>query len=284
LAAEQHVTRIRLPVEAEEQDPMGRKPGDPLCPEIGKGKKWLRQFKSSYLQDVHGGSRAWNALYMCSPVVEGGNLVQRSWWRYYDPEEITDFGTECISVDAAFKGEENSDYVSIQVWGKRGNDYYLRYCCNEHLDFPATVRRLWAIRELYPQVSRVYIEDKANGSAIIQTLQRDMVGVIPVEPLGGKVARVNAVSPAIETGHVFLPSGTAWLEDYLKQWSEFPAGKHDDMVDASSQALSKLLYAYGGTEQPKVAEKAPEEAFLSAECYDPYGIYQDTWEEELWNY
>jgi predicted phage terminase large subunit-like protein len=284
LATEQYVTHIRLPVEAEEGDPMGRLPGDPLCPEIGKGKKWLRQFKKAYLQDARGGSRAWSALYMCAPVTEGGNLVRRSWWQYYQPEETPSFGTECISVDAAFKGEENSDYVSIQVWGKRGNDYYLRYCCNEHLDFPATVRRLWAVRGQFPQVSRVYIEDKANGSAIIQTLQRDMVGVIPVEPMGGKVARVNAVSPAIETGHVFLPRGAEWLEDYLRQWSEFPAGKHDDMVDASSQALSKLLYAYGGTELPKKPERAPEEAFLSAGCYDPYGLYGDTFEEGLWSY
>jgi hypothetical protein len=111
-----------------------------------------------------------------------------------------------------------------------------------------------------------------------------MVGVIPVEPLGGKVARVNAVSPAIETGHVFLPRGEAWLEDYLRQWSEFPAGKHDDMVDASSQALSKLLYAYGGAQQPKQPKKEPEEAFLAPGCYDPYGLYGDTFEEGLWSY
>jgi hypothetical protein len=56
------------------------------------------------------------------------------------------------------------------------------------------------------------------------------------------------------------------------------------MVDASSQALSKLLYAYGGTELPKQPEKAPEEAFLSAGCYDPYGLYSDTFEEGLWSY
>lgn len=277
LATEEHAELIRLPVEAQEDDPMGRKPGDPLCPEIGKDKTWLEQFKKAYLSDPQGGPRAWSSLYMCNPVVEGGNMVQRTWWQYYDPKEVTAFGTQCISVDAAFKDGDSNDYVAIQVWGKRDMDYYLRYSCNEHLNFTATVQKIKAIKAYYPEVTRIYIEDKANGSAVIQTLQREMIGVIPVNPSGGKVARVNAVSPAIETGHVFLPQGAPWLEDYLKQWSEFPAGKHDDMVDASTQALSKMQYASGIYTQPEIQPEeryyqAAEEAFLSEMCYDPYGM------------
>lgn len=277
LATEEYAKLIRLPVEAQENDPMGRTPGDPLCPEIGKDKLWLEQFKKAYLSDAQGGPRAWSSLYMCNPVIEGGNMVQRAWWKYYDPDEITAFGTQCISVDAAFKDADDNDYVAIQVWGKRDMDYYLRYACKEHLNFTATVEKIRAIRMYYPGASRVYIEDKANGSAVIQTLQREMVGVIPVNPSGGKVARVNAVSPAIETGHVYLPKGAPWLEDYLKEWSEFPAGKHDDQVDASTQALSKMQYASGVyvAQEPKPEERyyqEAEEAFLSEACYDPYGM------------
>jgi predicted phage terminase large subunit-like protein len=291
LKSEEFATLIRLPVEAGDNDPMGRKPGEPLCPEIGKDDKWLQQFKKSYLSDPQGGPRAWSALYMCNPVVEGGNMVQRSWWRYYDPKEITDFGTECISVDAAFKDGDDNDYVAIQVWGKHGEDYYLRYRCKAHLNFTATVAKIRQVRGYFPNVSFVYIEDKANGSAIIQTLQREMPGVVAVNPMGGKVARVNAVSPAIETGHVYLPSGDMGMEEYLKEWSEFPAGKHDDEVDATTQALSRLLYAYGGT---RVVERSEQEdymeqeknAFLSAACYDPYGENerQMAYREDLWSF
>ena len=249
LKSERCCRLLRLPVEAGENDPMGRAPGEPLCPEIGKDALWLRQFKESYLNDPEGGPRAWNALYMCSPVAEAGNLVDRSWWRFYRPAAVADpdsFGTVCISVDAAFKDRAENDYVAIQVWGKRGQDCYLLQSVNEHLDFPATLERIRQLRRSYPRVTRVYIEDKANGSAIIQVLQREMPGVVPVEPLGGKVARVNAVSPMIETGHVYLPEGADWLEDFLRQWSDFPAGRHDDMVDAGSQALSRLSYSWGG--------------------------------------
>lgn len=148
-------------------------------------------------------------------------------------------------MDAAFKGAEDNDFVAITVWGKRGNDYYLRYCLNRHLDFPGTLAAIRTVRGLYPNARAVLIEDKANGSAVIQVLQSEMF-CIPIQPLGGKVARVNAVSPAIESGHVFVPEGEPWVEEFLGQWTSFPAGAHDDMVDSGSQALRYLLRADGG--------------------------------------
>lgn len=53
----------------------------------------------------------------------------------------------------------------------------------------------------------------------------------------------------IEAGHVFLPEKALWLEEFLDQWTAFPAAAHDDMVDSSTQALSWLLNANGQAEQ-----------------------------------
>ena len=265
LKSEHHVTLLRLPVEAEEGDLLGRKPGEPLCPELGKDEGWLRQFKGSYLSDPQGGQRAWQALYQCSPRKEEGNLIKRRWWKFYDPKEVKDFAAEVISVDAAFKGGEQNDYVAITVWGKRGNDYFLRECRNEHLDFSATLRSIREVKRSYPRAGAVLIEDKANGSAVINVLSREMF-CIPVSPRGGKVARVNAVSAAIESGHVFLPEGATWLGEYLEQWSAFPAAKHDDMVDSSTQALSYLLYSPG-----EVGEgETEEDGFWGESIYEVY--------------
>ena len=75
LRAEKNVTLLRLPVSAEENDPLGRAPGAPLCPELGKDARWLRDFRESYLSDPGGGARAWQALYQCAPRREEGNLV-----------------------------------------------------------------------------------------------------------------------------------------------------------------------------------------------------------------
>lgn len=282
LQTEQNIKLIRLPVEAEENDPLGRRPGDSLCPELGKDRAWLEQFKASYLASPDGGQRAWTALYQCAPRVEGGNLVQRSWWRYYDPADTPMFGTEIISVDAAFKDADNNDFVAITVWGKTYNDYYLRYCLNRHLDFTGTLEAIRQCRTLYPYARTVIIEDKANGSAIINVLQKEMF-CVPVNPKGGKVARVNAISAAIESGHVYVPKDAPWLGEYLDQWTAFPAGAHDDMVDSSSQALSYLLYRSGsiGVDIPRQKDEellaAERESFLDGTIYDVYGMGGDVY-------
>ena len=97
LANEINVQVLRLPVEAEDNDPLGRKPGEPLCPELGKDAAWLKDFKKSYINDPQGGQRAWTALYQCAPRVESGNLIHRDWWRFYDPDETRMFGTASFS-------------------------------------------------------------------------------------------------------------------------------------------------------------------------------------------
>lgn len=274
LASETNVKLVRLPVEAEIGDPLGRQPGEPLCPEFGKDAAWLAQFKAAYINDPTGGHRAWQALYMCSPRIEGGNLVSRSWWKYYDPMEIKVFGTELISVDATFKDNKDNDYVSIQVWGKRDNDYYLRYRMKKHMDFTATLTALRTIKLLFPMAMAVLVEDKANGSAIISTLQSEMF-CIPVNPMGGKVSRVNAVSAAIESGHTFLPLNNPWVEDFIDEWSAFPAGKHDDDVDAGSQALSYMLFSSGYIPAPPTEQELQEsdyvyDEYVSSDVYDVY--------------
>lgn len=274
LRYEKNLRRIRLPVEAEEGDLLGRAPGEALCPELGKDARWLRDFKAAYLADPAGGRRAWTALYQCAPRTEEGAVVKRQWWRYFDPGEIREFGCQVISVDAAFKGAEGSDFVAITVWGKRGNDYYLRYCLNRRMDFPETVHAIRLVKQLFPQAGAVLIEDKANGPAIVQTLQREMF-CIPVNPRGGKVSRANAVAPAIESGHVFLPEGSTFTGDFVDQWTAFPAGEHDDMVDSASQALGYLLFRTGkepGGEVDWMQERsiAARGAFLGAGAYEVY--------------
>jgi len=270
LQTEDHVRLIRLPVEAEEGDALGRAPGESLCPELGKDRKWLEQYRESYLSDPEGGPRAWSALYMCSPRAEGGNIVKREWWKRYDPGQVGRFATQVISVDASFKGAEVNDFVSIQVWGKLGADYYLRYCLNQHLDFPGTLAAIRTVRRLYPEARAVLVEDKANGSAVIQTLQKEMF-CIPINPLGGKEARVHAVSPAIESGHVYVPEGEPWVAAFIDQFTAFPAGKNDDMVDAASQALTYLIHANGQLPAAQGPRWDEAEVLTGEDIYNVYG-------------
>lgn len=271
MRVEPNVKLLRLPVEAEENDPLGRCVGEALAPELGKDGLWLSQFKAGYLADPRrGGLRAWQALFQCAPRVEDGNLIRREWWRFFRKEDHNSFPTTVISVDAAFKDGANSDFVAIEVWSKRENDYFLRYCLNQRLDFPATLQAIRLVRELFPESRYVLIEDKANGSAIIQTLQSQFIGVIPVDPKGGKISRVNAVAPAIESGHVYLPQDALFAQELMDQFTAFPAGKHDDMVDAATQALSFLLFSRS-CQTPGKVDREEESGFLGAGAYQVYG-------------
>jgi len=86
------------------------------------------------------------------------------------------------------------------------------------------------------------IEDKANGPAVIATLRDRIPGLIAVEPEGGKVVRVHAVTPTVEAGNVFLPHPNIapWVWGLIDECAAFPAGANDDQVDAMSQALIRL--------------------------------------------
>ena len=181
MRTEKNMEMINLPCEAEEGDPLGRSPGEALCPEIGKGDAWLELFKAGYVSQS--GSRAWNALFQGRPTRAEGNLLKREWWRYYDraPEMMDTI----LSVDAAFKEKEENDFVAIQAWGKREADIYLLDAIKAHLDFPETVEAIRAMKEKWPKARLVLVEDKANGPAIIQMLRREITGVVAVEPQGG---------------------------------------------------------------------------------------------------
>lgn len=230
------VELINLPCEAEENDPLGRQPGEALFPEIGKDKAWLEDFKRSY--QTAEGKRAWLALFQGRPTAEEGNMLKRSWWKWY--KELPYIPVKIISVDATFKDSEKNDFVSIQVWGKNLANMYLIDKTKARMDFPTTIQAIKTMKAKHPDTIAIYIEDKANGSAIIQTLRTEIGGIIAVEPIGSKEARVSAASPQIEAGNVSLPELMPWVHDFVEECSAFPNGAHDDDVDAMSQAILKL--------------------------------------------
>jgi predicted phage terminase large subunit-like protein len=93
------------------------------------------------------------------------------------------------------------------------------------MDFPGTVK---AVRELsikHPKAIAKLIEDKANGSAVIQMLDQEMYCIIPVNPSGGKVARAQAIAPLIEAGNIFLPHPEYARQCVAGHESHFPEGR-----------------------------------------------------------
>lgn len=80
--------------------------------------------------------------------------------------------------------------------------------------------------KITPQLNAILIEDKANGSAIIEVLRKKYPFVIACEPKGGKQSRAEAVAPCFETGAVHLPN-RLWINEYISEFIAFPNGDHD---------------------------------------------------------
>jgi predicted phage terminase large subunit-like protein len=93
-----------------------------------------------------------------------------------------------------------------------------------------------------PKPHATLVEDKANGTAVLDVLSKKVPGFIPVNPMGGKVARANAITPLYEAGNVWHPHKdiAPWIEDHEAELMKFPKGKNDDSVDAETQALAYL--------------------------------------------
>jgi len=110
------------------------------------------------------------------------------------------------------------------------------------MDFPSTLMTFRAFTQKHPNSRGKLIEDKANGPAVIATLRREISGIIPVNPQGGKEARAAAVSPYAEAGNIYLPDPKVnpWVWDFIEELAGFPAGANDDMVDCTSQAIHYL--------------------------------------------
>lgn len=257
---------INIPLEAEVNDILGRAEGDALFPEIGKDNAWLADFKKAYTTQE--GSRAWNALMQGRPTAAEGNLIKRKWWKYYKvmPDR---FDQMLQSWDCTFKDSDGSDYVVGTVWGRVGADKYLLDMTRERMDLPTTMATIKAMSNKWPETWLKLIEDKANGTAVIQMLQHKIPGLVGVNPMGSKVARVQAVLPHIEAGNVYLPEEADWLNDFVEECSAFPNGKHDDMVDSMSQGLIRLIHDYSTYKEQEKKQPFPfqtkpkEESYLS---------------------
>lgn len=227
---------INLPLEAEESDILGRKVGEPLWDRYGK----------DFIAERKQYARTFSALYQGRPSAEEGNIIKRHWWKYYDKTDklMNMIPFYCLSVDATFKDSATADKVSIQVWGKLGTNFYLIDRHNARMDFTTTLLAIRNMLSKYPKISAKYVEDKANGSAIINVLNKQIGGFIGVNPLGGKESRAYSITPYIEAGNVFIPR-ESWVNEFIEECSNFPNGKNDDDVDAMTQAISKMIYSGG---------------------------------------
>lgn len=224
--------RLRLPAIAEDDDDLlNREIGEALCPELGYDEEWAA------LKKVEVGSRTWASLYQQRPAPEQGSIIKREWLKYISvPPARAD--NLIMSWDFTFKDSQASDYVVGQVWQKTGANYYMIDQVRGQMDFTSSKRALINLKKKYPRCRTILVEDKANGTAIINALQKDISGIIPITPKESKEARAYAVTPYFEAGNVYILENIQDLNDTVEEFVAFPNGKNDDRVDCATQALN----------------------------------------------
>ena len=251
---------INIPAQADhdpnkgQTDLLGREPGEYMASARCNARTGLARTAAEWEQiKVQAGSRDWQALYQGRPAPPEGGMFKRDWWQEYDyPQWIVredgahlavSFDEVACSWDMTFKDTEGTDFVVGQVWGRRGIEVWLLDQMRRRMTFVETCQAVRALAARWPQAHAKFVEDKANGSAVINQLRRTVAGLIAVEPDGSKVARASAVSPFVEAGNVWLPALeiAPWIGDFIEEHASFPAGAHDDQVDAASQALNRML-------------------------------------------
>ena len=185
------------------------------------------------------GTMNFSAQYQQAPVPPGGNVIKRAWLRDYGALPHR-FEKVVISWDTASTLGEHNDWSVGTVWGRLGPDFYLLDVVRGRWETPELQRRIEELAVTYRAHATV-IEDTELGRAINHGLRKaGTLRTILIKPRFDKEARLLAEAPKFEAGRVVLPREAPWLGVYLKELLGFPKEKHDDQVDATSQALLYL--------------------------------------------
>ena len=252
---------ISFPALAEDNDVLGRAPGEPLLsPIVDETHDEAMARWEGIRESV--GEYGWAGLYMQRPAPATGAIFKVDSFRYWtndaallidddptvmfmEPEKLS-AARWVDSWDATFKGTDSSDYVVGQRWALQGKRRFLIDQSRGRRSFTDTLKvmREWNSPDKLGSkwVYEKLIEDAANGPAIIDVLKEEQDGIKPITPKSSKESRARAITPEVEGKFVYLPHpdmpGYEWVRDLVSELRAFPNGANDDQVDAFTQALN----------------------------------------------
>lgn len=230
-------------------------PGDTLWPE---------RFGNYEALKAEVGSAVFETQYLQNPIASDRTAIK-------DDMIICKAQTECPSIDDAdtiyashdfpVKDKDTSDFLGSVLAYKVGSTLYIKDCLEKKMAFVKSVDYVRQLDSLFPGIIQI-IEDKANGSPILQQLQDEVAGMQAYQPgTHSKFQRLESASLYMESGNVIfvktkfdMLAQDYNLTDSLKNLTQrllaFPFVEHDDIVDAFSQLvlfvfMDKRYMVYG---------------------------------------
>jgi predicted phage terminase large subunit-like protein len=265
---------VSLPALAEADDPLGRIVGKPLWPEWESGEELERKRRAI-------GPRDWSALYQQRPAPEDGNYFKASWLKTYAVvpplDTLAVYGASDYAVTA-----DGGDYTVHIVVGvdPDGHMYLLdlwrkQAASDEWVEAFCSLVKEWKPREWAEEQGQI----KAGVGPFLERMQRERNAWVyrrdfPVR--ADKAVRAQSIRGRMALDGLYVPANAAWLSDLRSELLAFPAGKHDDIVDALGligQLLDTISVGNKAVEPAKVKNPSGYRQYTDIERLDDWKAY-----------
>jgi predicted phage terminase large subunit-like protein len=184
--------------------------------------------------------------YQQEPTPSGGGIFKEGWWSYCI--ELPDFDEVIITGDTAQKVKEHNDFSVFQAWGRAKDKVYLIDQVRGKWEAPELQRiAVSFIRRMKAQYSvrAIYVEDKASGTGLIQSLKQMALITVKAVPRNiDKVTRAYDAAPYVQSGRVVLLEGAPYVGPFLQEATSFSHDNrhlHDDQLDPCFDGISILI-------------------------------------------
>ncbi|KND48119.1 MAG: Phage protein [Parcubacteria bacterium C7867-006] len=187
---------------------------------------------------------AWQREYLLQTVEREDQVIHREWIQYYDVLPPDNFHTyRAVGIDLAISLKDSADYTAmvpalVQGRGQNLRIYILPNVVNRRLTSLETIEQAKLMSSVLGR-PRLFVETNGYQASIIEHLKKENCNVVGVRSVGDKYDRLSAVSFLIESGQVLFPKTGA--EQLINQLTGFGSERHDDLADAFSMLLSKVI-------------------------------------------
>ena len=235
---DQRSKKLNLPLG--EKDPLGREPGEPLCPS---------RFSKEALEEIRldSGSLVWSAQYDGAPTLPEGNKFKRHWFPIVDAAPAN--ARRCRYWDFAATARGGARTAGVKLAIAKGMIYIEDSRTGQWSTDPRN-RIMLQTADLDAQVHGQKIpqwfeeEGGSSGKDASRAIIKYMSGHIikAHRPTGSKDTRLEPFAAQAEAGNVKLIRGP-WNGDYIEEMCAIPNGRFRDQADGTSGGYNKLARA-----------------------------------------
>lgn len=262
---------ICLPAIADaSDDPLGRKIGETLWPEWFNHEHWAPFQRNS---------RTWSSLYQQKPSPDEGTFLKGEWFKRYSerPKNLHYY----LTSDHAPKGGVNSDWNVFTIWGVDSEQHLWwieEFRCQDTFDKAIGVKhdasgnvsladegalqlvKKWKPLCWFPEDDSTWKASEAFVKAAMRRTQTQC----RIEPLSAagsdKPTKARPFQAKASMGEVHMPTGFIG-DEVLKEYKQFPAGKHDDRVDCAAHIGRALDMAHPAIVPVKKNDPNPHDRY-----------------------